>query len=174
MEHLKLPPRSRRIGCDDDVLRPTENSINPNLLRSNAGNRGVLRQVAEIKNVRLDRQAFAKILGIRLQYAIGSAVQPTLSNANTVRNPTTKIRFIDAPIRLMPKALEGHSGYSSIAVSRTAPGCLAVAVAPTGVEGRPGKERCRALRQGKFSAALEGLTDGLLGALPDGQGHFVA
>ena len=120
MEHLKLPPRSRRIGCDDDVLRPTENSINPNLLRSNAGNRGVLCQVAEIKNVRLDRQAFAKILRIRLQYAIGSAV------------------------------------------------------APTGVEGRPGKERCRALRQGKFSAALEGLTDGLLGALPDGQGHFVA
>jgi len=30
--------------------------------------------MAEIKNVRLDRQAFAKILRIRLQHAIGGAV----------------------------------------------------------------------------------------------------
>ena len=74
MERLKLSARSRRIGCDDHALRPTENGINHNLLRSNAGNRDVLRQMAEIKSVRLDRQAFAKILRIRLQHAIGGAV----------------------------------------------------------------------------------------------------
>ena len=74
MEHLKLSPRSRRAGIDEGILRPTENGINANLLRGNVGNRDVLRQMAEIKNVRLDRQAFAKILRIRLQYAIGGAV----------------------------------------------------------------------------------------------------
>src|ERR1700732_3002947 len=74
MEYLKLPPSSRRIGCHDHVLRPTENGINPNLLRRNAGNRDVLRQMAEIKDVRLDRQAFAKIPRIWLQHAIGGAV----------------------------------------------------------------------------------------------------
>jgi hypothetical protein len=73
----------------------------------------------------------------------------------------------------MPKALEGHSGYSSVAVSKRLR-WLPVAVAPTGVEGRPERERCRALGQGEFSAALEGLPDGLLGALPDGQAHLLA
>src|SRR5712692_5203598 len=48
MEHLKLSPGSWSGGIDEGILRPTENGINPNLLRSNAGNRDVLRQMAEI------------------------------------------------------------------------------------------------------------------------------
>src|SRR6267378_6127040 len=74
MEHLKLSPRSRRAGIDEGILRPTENGINANLLRGNVGNRDVLRQMPEISNVRLDGQAFAKILRIRLQNAIAGAV----------------------------------------------------------------------------------------------------
>src|SRR5712691_11064609 len=100
MERLKLPPSSRCIGCDDDVLRPTENGINPNLLRSNAGNRDVLRQMAEIKNVRLDRQVCKDPQDSAAARHRRCRCKPTLSNANTVRNPTTKVRFIDAPICL--------------------------------------------------------------------------
>ena len=74
MEHLKLSPRSRRAGIDEDILRPTENGINSNLLRGNTGNRNVLRQMPEISNVRLDGQAFAKILRIGLQNAVGGAI----------------------------------------------------------------------------------------------------
>ncbi len=74
VEHLKLSPRSWRVWSDKCILRPTENGIDSNLLRCNDGNRDVLRQMPEIKNVRLDRQAFAKILWIRLQNAIGGAI----------------------------------------------------------------------------------------------------
>jgi hypothetical protein len=51
-------------------LRPTENSINANFLRGNIGNGDVFLQVAEISDVRLDRQAFAEVLGIRLKNTI--------------------------------------------------------------------------------------------------------
>jgi hypothetical protein len=44
-------------------LVPT--AINPNLLCGNTGNRNVFRQVSEIKDVRLNREALTKILGIR-------------------------------------------------------------------------------------------------------------
>ena len=101
-----------------------------------------------------DRQAFAKILRIRLQRAIGGAVaEPTqVTPINNVGNPTTRVRFMDAPICLMPNALEGHAGYSSIAVSGQLQG------------------DCRLL-----SAALEGLPDPLFWeGLPDGRGRFVA
>jgi len=48
--------------------------LNANLLRGNVGNRDVLRQMPEIRNVRLDGQALAKILRIGLQNAVGGAV----------------------------------------------------------------------------------------------------
>jgi len=67
MEHLKLSPRSRRAGIDEGILRPTENGINANLLRGNVGNRDVLLQMPEISDVRFNRQAFAEVLGTRLQ-----------------------------------------------------------------------------------------------------------
>jgi hypothetical protein len=74
MEHLKLSPSPRRVWSDECILRPTENGINPNLLRSTVGNRDVFRQMPEIKNVGLNRQALTEILGIRLQNTEAAAV----------------------------------------------------------------------------------------------------
>jgi hypothetical protein len=74
MEHLKLSARSRRVGEDDGVLRPTENGVHTNFLGGNVGNRDVFRQMAEISNVRFNRQAFAKILGTRLDNTEAAAV----------------------------------------------------------------------------------------------------
>ena len=74
MEHFKLSPRSWRVGGDDGVLHPTENSINANFLRGNVGNRDVFLQMPEISNARLNRQAFAEILGIRLKNTEAGAV----------------------------------------------------------------------------------------------------
>src|SRR6267142_5716562 len=72
MEYLKLSPGSWRIGGDEGVLGPTENGIHADFLRG--GNRDVFRDMAEIKNVRLKRQALAEILGIRLHNAVAAAV----------------------------------------------------------------------------------------------------
>jgi hypothetical protein len=74
MEHLKFSPSPRRVWSDECVLRPTENGINANFLRGNVGNRDVFLQMPEISNVRLNRQAFAEILGIRLQNTDAAAV----------------------------------------------------------------------------------------------------
>jgi hypothetical protein len=74
MEHLKLSPGSWRVGSDEFVLRPTENRINAEFLRGNVGNRDVFLQTAELSEVRLDRQAFTEVLGIRLQNTIVGTV----------------------------------------------------------------------------------------------------
>jgi len=74
MEHLKLAPRTWRIGSDEGVLDPTENDIHANFLRGDDGNGDVFRDVPEIENVRLNRQALAKILGIRLHNPVAATV----------------------------------------------------------------------------------------------------
>src|ERR1700675_3400857 len=74
MEHLKLSPRTWRIGGDEGVLGPTENGIHANFLRGDDGNGDVFRDVAEIQDVRLNRQAFAEVLRIRLHNPVAPAV----------------------------------------------------------------------------------------------------
>ena len=73
MEHLKFSPRTWRRGSDEGVLGPTENGVHANFLRGNDGNGDVFRDVPEIENVRLNRQALAKILGIGLHNPLTAA-----------------------------------------------------------------------------------------------------
>src|SRR2546422_219639 len=74
MEHLKLSARPWRVGSNEGVLGPTENGIHANFLRGDNGNGNVFRDVPEIENVRLNRQALAKILGIRLHNPVAAAI----------------------------------------------------------------------------------------------------
>src|SRR6266850_7690683 len=95
MEYLKLSLRTWRIRSDKGVLGPTENGIHANFLRGDDGNGDVFRDVPEIENVRLNRQALAKILGIRLHNPVAAAVAGAQSRANSVTTPIGRIFFKD-------------------------------------------------------------------------------
>jgi|SRR5712664_352302 len=66
--------RTWRIGSNEGVLGPAKNGIHANFLRGDDGNGDVFRDVPEIENVRLNRQALAKILGIRLHNPVAATV----------------------------------------------------------------------------------------------------
>src|SRR6267154_833946 len=62
MEHLQFAPSSGCVGKNNVVLRPAENGVHGNLLRSHSRNWDMFFVMAEIGSVRLKRRAFAKIL----------------------------------------------------------------------------------------------------------------
>lgn len=82
-----------RVGGDEGDLRPAENGINANFLRRNSGNRNVFRQMPEIQNVRLNRQALAEVLRILLHNTELPPWQPAASNPSKVRLPINKLSF---------------------------------------------------------------------------------
>jgi hypothetical protein len=72
MEHNQFAACSGRVRKNDNVLRPTEDSVNCRFGWSHIWNWDVLLEVAEIRNIRFQRYALAKVF--RLYVAeIGAA-----------------------------------------------------------------------------------------------------
>jgi len=57
MKHLQLPASPWSLRRYERILRPAQDSVDTYLLRSDIGNRAVLGDVPEIRDVRLNREA---------------------------------------------------------------------------------------------------------------------
>src|SRR6266404_6054632 len=73
MKDLKFAAGSRGVGRDERVLRPTQDSVDSDFLGGYVGNCGVLCDVAEIRDVGLNRKTLAQIFGSRLQESVVAA-----------------------------------------------------------------------------------------------------
>ena len=69
MEDLELAASARGVRGDESVLRPAQDGIDTDFYRLHAGNRLVLGEMAEVSDVRLDGNAFAKVFGAGLKDA---------------------------------------------------------------------------------------------------------
>ena len=73
MKDLEFAAGPRRVGRDEGILRPTQDSVDSDFLGSYVGNCGVLGDVAEIRDVGLNRKTLAQIFGSRLQDSVVAA-----------------------------------------------------------------------------------------------------
>ena len=67
VKNLKLAPGSRRVGRNEDILRPGKNRLDGYLLRGLIGDWDVLGKMPVIGDVRLNGQALAEIFRFGLQ-----------------------------------------------------------------------------------------------------------
>ena len=90
VKNLQLSAGSRSIGRDKGILRPAQNGVHPNFLRGNVGNCDVFCGVAEVRDIRFDRQALAKVFGCGLQHSIITAFAGARSTPQAQRADQTQ------------------------------------------------------------------------------------
>src|SRR6266404_541837 len=73
VKHLELATGPRGVRGNERVLRPTQDSVDSDFLGGYVGNCGVLGDVAEIRDVGLNRKTLAQIFGSRLQDSVVAA-----------------------------------------------------------------------------------------------------
>ena len=77
VKDLKFAAGSWGVGRDEGILRPTQDSVDSDFLGGYGGNCGVLGDVAEIRDVGLNRKTLAQIFGSRLQDSVIAALART-------------------------------------------------------------------------------------------------
>src|SRR6266853_846213 len=77
VKDLKFAAGSWGVGRDERVLRPTQDSVDSDFLGGYVGDRCMLGDVAEIRDVGLNRKTLAQIFGSRLQNSIVAALART-------------------------------------------------------------------------------------------------